>query len=61
MGFVLIATIPCTLGGMVISKESSSRRAAERNKELRILWEPDLFVFIDESAMDERTVQRSHG
>ena len=67
--FVSIATISRTLARMEISKKSLSRRAAERNEELRTLWEleltqlsdPDLFVFIDESAMDERTVQRSHG
>jgi len=54
---------------MEISKKSLSRRAAERNEELRTLWElelarfndPDLFVFIDESAVDNRTVQRSQG
>ena len=67
--FVSIATISRTLARMEISKKSLSRRAAERNEELRTLWEleltqlsdPDLFVFIDESAVDNRTVQRSQG
>ena len=48
-------------------KKSLSRRAAERNEELRTLWElevaeldnPDLFVFVDKSAVDNRTVQCS--
>ena len=65
----LIATISRTLSWMQILRKSLSRRAAERNEQLRILWElevaklddPDLFVFIDESAIDNRTVQRSSG
>jgi len=67
--FVSLATISRTLARMQISKKSLSRRAAERNEELRTLWEleltqfddPGLFVFIDESAVDNRTVQRSQG
>ena len=67
--FVSIATISRTLARMEISKKSLSRSAAERNEELRTLWElelsqlndPDLFVFLDESAVDNRTVQRSSG
>ena len=53
---------------MEISK-SSLRSAAERNDELRILLElelaqlndPSSFVFLDESAADNKTVQRSQG
>ena len=67
--FVSIATISRTLTRMQVSKKSLSRNAAERNEELRTLWEielaefndPDLFVFIDESAVDNKTVQRSQG
>ena len=67
--FVSIATISRALARMQISKKSLSRSAAERNEELRTLWElevsrlndPDLFVFIDESAVDNKTVQRSQG
>lgn len=67
--FVSLATISRTLARMEISKKSLSRCAAERNEELRTLWElelaqlddPDLFVFIDESAVDNKTVQRSQG
>ena len=67
--FVSIATISRALARMEISKKSLSRRASERNEELRTLWEvelawldnPDLFVFIDESAVDNKTVQRSQG
>ena len=66
---VSLATISRTLARMQISKKSLSRNAAERNEELRTLWElevarlddPDLFVFIDESAVDNRTVQRTQG
>ena len=67
--FVSLAMISRTLARMQISKKSLSRRAAERNEELRTLWElelvqfnnPDLFVFIDESAVDNKTVQRPQG
>jgi transposase len=67
--FVSVATISRTLVRMGVSKKSLSRSAAERNEELRTLWElelprlndPDLFVFLDESAVDNKTVQRSSG
>jgi len=67
--FVSIATISRTLARMQILKKSLLCRAAERNEELRTLWEielaqlddPDLFIFIDESAVDNKTVQRSQG
>ena len=67
--YVSLAMISRTLARMQISKKSLSRRAAERNERLRTLWEmeiaelddPDYFVFIDESAVDNRTVQRSTG
>ena len=67
--FVSIATISRTLARMQISKKSLSRSAAECNEELWTLWEievaqlddPDLFVFLDESAVDNKTVQRSQG
>ena len=66
---VSLATISRTLTRMGCSKKSLSRRAAERNEELRTLWElevaeldnPDLFVFVDKSAVDNRTVQCSSG
>ena len=67
---ISLATISRTLARLQCSKKSLSRRAAERNEELRILWEsktateyddPDFFVFIDESAVDNRTVQRTSG
>ena len=67
--YVSLPTISRTLARMQCSKKSLSRRAAERNERLRILWEleiselddPNLFVFIDESAVDNRTVQRPSG
>ena len=66
---ISLATISRTLARMQYSKKSLSRRAAERNEDLRNLWElemaelddPDFFVFIDESAVDNRTVRRSSG
>ena len=67
--FVLLAMVSCTLARMQISKKSLSRRAMERNEELRTLWElglaqlddPNFFVFIDKSAVDNKTVQQSQG
>ena len=66
---ISLATISRTFTRMRYSKKSLSRRAKERNEELRILWEleiaelndPDFFVFVDESAVDNRTAQRSSG
>jgi len=54
---------------MQISKKSLPHSAAECNKELWTLWEielaqlddPDLFIFINESAVDNKTVQWSQG
>ena len=54
---------------MQCSKKFLSHRVVERNEGLQNLWElevaefddPDFFVFIDESAIDNRTVQRSSG
>ena len=65
--YVSLATISRALTQMQCSKKSLSRRAVERNEELRVLWElevaeldnPDYFVFVDESAVDNRTVQHS--
>ena len=56
---ISLATISRTLARMRYSKKSLSRRAAERNEELRTLWElevaeldnPDFFVFVDESPL----------
>ena len=67
--YVSIPTVSRTLARMGCSKRSLSRKAAERSERLRALWEleiaelddPDLFVFIDESAVDNRTVQHSTG
>jgi len=66
---ISLATISRTLTRIQYSKKSLSHRAAERNEELRTLWEleiaelddPDFFVFINESAVDNRTVQHSNG
>ena len=65
--FASFSTISRTLARMQISKKSLSRNAVERNEELRTLWElelsqlrdSDLFVFIDGSAADNKTVRWS--
>jgi arginine repressor len=57
-----LTTISQTLTQMRCSKKSLSQRAMECNEELRTLWElevaelddSNLFVFIDESAVDNR-------
>ena len=57
--FISITKIPVPLLAMEILEKSLSHSAAERDEELRTLWElritrpngPDSFVFLDESAM----------
>jgi transposase len=64
-----LATISRTLRGLDLTLKGVSKEALERNNELRILWEinmaqytdPDLFLFLDESAVDSRTPQRISG
>jgi hypothetical protein len=66
---ISIATLSRTLKSAQISQKSLTKASAERNEELRSMWEiamaeytnPDVFVFLDESAVDNRTVQRSYG
>lgn len=66
---VALATICRTIQRMGITRKGVSRAAAERDEELRDLFEirmaqyedPDLFVFLDESAVDRRTAQRGFG
>jgi transposase len=66
---VSIATLSRTLTSMQYSQKSLTKASAERDEELRGIWEismakysdPEVFVFLDESAVDNRTIQRSHG
>jgi len=66
---VLLATISRTLAHMGLTRKALSREASERNEDVRLLWEldmaqytdPEMFVFLDESAVDNRTVWRACG
>ena len=66
---VSLATISRTLSRMGLTRKALSRHADERNEDVRVLWaldmaqytDPDLFVFLDESAVDNRTVRRASG
>jgi len=52
-----------------LTRKHIQKVAAERNEELRAIWEadmaqytdPDVFVALDESAVDNHTVQRGYG
>jgi len=54
---------------MNLSRKSVSKAAAERDAEVRATWEgvmaqytnPDVFVALDESAVDNKTGQRKQG
>lgn len=67
--YVSLTTISQTLAQMQISKESLLQKAAERNERLWTLWkleiakvdDPNFFIFINESAVNNRTVQCSTG
>ena len=66
---VSIATITCALQRLNLTQKSITRAAAQRDEELRTLWEadmaqytdPELFVFLDESAVDQATAERTYG
>ena len=65
---ISIATLLCTLKSAQISWKSLTKASVERDEELCSMWEiamaeytnPDVFVSLDESAINNRTVQRSH-
>ena len=54
---------------MGFTRKALSREASERNETVRLLWEldtaqyvdPEMFVFLDESAADNHTVRRASG
>ncbi|PPQ86725.1 hypothetical protein CVT24_012471 [Panaeolus cyanescens] len=66
---ISISTLSRTLASGQYSRKYLSKQSAERNAELRLIWEmsmaeyedPDVFVFLDESAVDNKTMQRTHG
>ena len=66
---VSLATISRTLSRLGLTRKGLSRKANERNEDVRLLWEldmaqyedPDMFVFLDESAVDNHTVRRASG
>lgn len=66
---VSLATISRTLARMGLTWKALSREANERNEDVRLLWEldmaqymdPEMFVFLDESAVDNNTVRRASG
>jgi transposase len=66
---VSIATLSRALASTQYSRKSLTKASAERDEELRSVWEiamaeytnPNVFVFLDESAVDNKTVQRTHG
>lgn len=66
---VSVATISWTLTRMGLTRKALSREASERNEDVRLLWEldmaqytdPEMFVFLDESAVDGGTVRRASG
>jgi len=66
---VSIATLSRALASVKYSRKSLTKVSAERDEGLRSVWEismaeytnPEVFVFLDESAVDSKTVQRSHG
>jgi transposase len=67
--WVSLATISRALDKLNLPRKRISRAAAERDEELRAVWQaemgqyedPDMFVALDESAVDNRTPQRPYG
>ena len=66
---ISISTISRALTHLDLSWKTISKVAVERDEEVRAIWEgmmaqytdPDLFVALDESAVDDKTGQRTHG
>ncbi|KZP10971.1 hypothetical protein FIBSPDRAFT_757369, partial [Athelia psychrophila] len=56
-----VATISCALTHLELTRKTATRAAAQCDEELRALWEvrmaeftnPELFVFLDESGVDQ--------
>jgi transposase len=66
---ISLATISRAQRSAQYSRKYITKASAERDAELRSVWEiamaeytnPDVFIFLDESAVDNKTVHRSHG
>jgi transposase len=66
---VSMATLCRGISKLNISRKRVTKQAAERNEYLRAIWEgemaqyddPDLFIFLDESSVDNKTGQRNNG
>lgn len=65
---VSIATISRAVRSLALSHKRVSKAASERNELLRATWQAeygdipaDYFVWLDESSVDDRTNQRTHG
>jgi transposase len=66
---VSMATLHRNVDKLNITAKRVTKQAAERSELLRAIWEgevaqyddPDMFVFLDESAVDNRTGQRNKG
>lgn len=66
---VSIMTLHRSLRKLNITGKHVTKQAAERNNFLRAIWEgemaryddPDVFIFLDESAVDNKTSQRNKG
>jgi transposase len=65
---VSIATLSRAIRGLNLSHKRVSKQAAERNELLRAIWmaeygdiPADYCVWLDESSVDDRTNQRTHG
>jgi transposase len=66
---LLIATISRLLARCKLTRKHLQRIASERDEELRGIWkadmaqyeDPDVFVALDESAVDDQTIQRRFG
>jgi transposase len=66
---VSLTTIIRTLARMDLTHKHIEAQAAERNEELRSVWQvnigqyedPEVFVFLDESAVDNVTMQHKDG
>ena len=65
---VSVATICRTLQRVSLTRKQVATTAMERNELLRAIWQAehgdipaDYFVWLDESSVDGRTTQRTHG
>ncbi len=66
---VSLSTLSRFLRKLALTHKGVSKVALERDEELRMLWrldmveyeDPELFVFLDESAVDNHTVERNRG